>query len=160
MWGGLHGVGISVVNALSDWLDLHIWRKGKEYFVRFVGGEAEAPLKETCDAPMVDGKFKTGTMITFLPSTKTFTMTEFDFPTLEHRLRELAFLNSGVALRLTDARHVKEQTVDLHYEGGLVAFVEFLDRSKTAIFSPPIIVCGERDGATVEVAIPLNKPYP
>ena len=157
--GGLHGVGISVVNALSDWLDLHIWRKGKEYFVRFVGGEAEAPLKETGDAPMVDGKFKTGTMITFLPSTKTFTMTEFDFPTLEHRLRELAFLNSGVALRLTDARHVKEQTVDLHYEGGLVAFVEFLDRSKTAIFSPPIIVCGERDGATVEVAMQWNDSY-
>ncbi len=104
--GGLHGVGVSVVNALSDWMDLVIWRNGKEHFVRFRDGEAEAPLKVVGDAPLVDGAPLTGTQITFMPSPSTFTMLEFDFPTLEHRLRELAFLNSGVGLILTDARHI------------------------------------------------------
>ncbi len=119
--GGLHGVGISVVNALSDWLDLRIWRDGKEHFMRFRGGDAEAPLAVVGDAPN-DRRAASrppAPQLTFLPSPTVFTKTEFDFATLEHRLRELAFLNSGVQLRLTDARSVTPQVVDLHYEGGL-----------------------------------------
>ena len=151
--GGLHGVGISVVNALSDWLELRIWREGKEHFIRFVNGEAEAPLKVAGDSPM------TGTELTFSPSPETFSQTEFDFPTLMHRLRELAFLNSGVTLKLTDARHVKEQTVKLHYEGGLTAFVGYLDRSKNPLHETPIAFSGERDGTVVELAMQWNDSY-
>ncbi len=158
--GGLHGVGVSVVNALSDKLELNIRRDGKEYFVRFIGGEAEKPLEVIGDAPLGDdGLPLTGTKLTFTPSRETFSMVEFDFPTLEHRLRELAFLNSGVALRLVDSRHVEDKVVDLHYDGGLQAFVEYLDRSKNAYLENIIFVNGSRDGTTVEVAMQWNDSY-
>jgi len=157
--GGLHGVGVSVVNALSSWLELKIWRDGKEHFVRFRDGETEAPLKVTGDAPVEDGKPKTGTELTFLPSTKTFTMTEFDFATLEHRMRELAFLNSGVGLTLADDRHVDPKVVEMHYVGGLEEFVKYLDRSKNALNERPILVLGEKSGITVEMALQWNDSY-
>jgi DNA gyrase subunit B len=152
--GGLHGVGVSVVNALSETLDLRVWRAGKEHAMRFRMGEAEAPLKIVADCGD-----RTGTEVTFLPSPTIFTKTEFDFTTLEHRLRELAFLNSGVHLRLTDLRHGEEQVSDLHYEGGTEAFVAYLDRSKTALHSPPIVVKGEKDGMTAEVAMEWTDSY-
>jgi len=158
--GGLHGVGVSVVNALSDWLELKIWRDGKEHFIRFKNGEAEAPLELTGDAPALEaGETLTGTELTFLASKDIFTMTEYDLATLEHRLRELAFLNSGVALELTDGRGVDPETTVLHYEGGLKALVDYLDRSKTALHQPTIIVTGERDGITVELAMQWNDSY-
>ncbi len=158
--GGLHGVGISVVNALSDWLDLRIWRSGKEHFIRFRQGDAEAPLAAVGDAP-VDGAGKpaTGTQLTFLPSPAIFTKTEFDPATLEHRLRELAFLNSGVRMRLIDARSVTPRTIELHYEGGLAAFVAYLDRSKVLLTSRPITLRGEREGIIVEAALQWNDSY-
>ncbi len=149
-----------MVNALSDILSLRIWRDGKEHLIRFKDGEAEAPLAVVGDAPMTEkGTPKTGTEITFLPSANTFTMTEFDFATLEHRLRELAFLNSGVRLRLTDARPVEPVVVDLHYEGGLNAFVAYLDRSKSVFLAEPIGVTGERDGLVVELSMQWNDSY-
>ncbi|HXP95137.1 MAG TPA: DNA topoisomerase (ATP-hydrolyzing) subunit B [Telmatospirillum sp.] len=157
--GGLHGVGVSVVNALSEWLDLRIWRNGKEHAMRFRHGVAEAPLAIVADAPDTDRGPLTGTEVTFMPSVETFTMTEYDFATLEHRLRELAFLNSGVFLRLIDSRHAEEVRIDLHYEGGIEAFVHYLDRSKTALHSPPIAVIGERDEITVEVAMEWTDSY-
>jgi DNA gyrase subunit B len=157
--GGLHGVGVSVVNALSSWLELKIWRYGKEHFVRFKDGEAEAPLKAVGKAPEVNGKPKTGTELSFLPSTETFTMTEFDFATIERRLRELAFLNSGVGIVLVDVRHVRPVTVEMRYDGGLKAFVDYLDRSKNALQPAPIMVRGERGGATVEMAMQWNDSY-
>ncbi len=157
--GGLHGVGVSVVNALSERLDLRIWRDGKEHFMRFHDGDPEAPLAVVAEAPVVNGKPKRGTEITFLPSTKTFTKTEFDFATLEHRLRELAFLNSGVRLILTDARHVEPKTTELHYEGGLEAFIKYLDRNKTPLHQPLIAIAGEKDGITVEVAMEWTDSY-
>ncbi len=159
--GGLHGVGVSVVNALSDWLDLRIWRDGREHFIRFEDGEAAAPLAVTGGAPeREDGKgVLSGSEITFMPSREIFTRTEFDFGTLEHRLRELAFLNSGVALRLTDARRPEPVIVDLHYEGGLEAFVSFLDKSKNAITDRVIIANGEKNGVTVEFALQWNDSY-
>ncbi len=159
--GGLHGVGVSVVNALSVWLELKIWREGKEHYVRFAHGETEAPLKVVGEAPKAENRDgpKTGTELTFMPSPETFTMVEFDFATLEHRLRELAFLNSGVHLRLTDARHVEEKVVDLHYEGGLKAFVEFLDKSKNSINQEIFVAAGEKDGVTVEMALQWNDSY-
>jgi DNA gyrase subunit B len=157
--GGLHGVGISVVNALSDWLDLRIWRGGKEHFIRFRNGDAEAPLAVVGDAPMVGNKPLTGTQLTFLPSPVIFSQTDFDLSTLEHRLRELAFLNSGIRLRLADARSVNPHVVDLHYEGGIAAFVAYLDRSKTALTPKPIGIRGERDGIIVEAALQWNDSY-
>jgi DNA gyrase subunit B len=158
--GGLHGVGISVVNALSECLELRIWRDGKEHFMRFRMGEAEAPLTVVGDAPLTDGgKPLTGTQLTFLPSPMVFSKIEFDFATLEHRLRELAFLNSGVRLRLTDTRSVTPQVVDLHYEGGLAAFVAYLDRSKTVLTPSPISIRGERDRIIVEAALQWNDSY-
>ncbi|MGB0681502.1 MAG: DNA topoisomerase (ATP-hydrolyzing) subunit B [Magnetovibrionaceae bacterium] len=156
--GGLHGVGVSVVNALSEWLELTIWRDGKEHKVRFEGGETVDSLAVVGDAPIIDGAPLSGSRITFLPSPETFTLTEFDFGTLEHRLRELAFLNSGVYLQLINARGPEEEKVDLHYEGGLEAFVAFLDRSKNAL-TPCIGVLGERDGITVELAMQWNDSY-
>ncbi len=156
--GGLHGVGVSVVNALSEHLDLTIWRDGQQHFMRFRDGVPERPLSVTGPAPLENGKPKKGTSITFLPSTNTFTRTEFDYATLEHRLRELAFLNSGVRLFVTDARGVEPKTVELHYEGGLEAFVRFLDRTKTA-FHPPISFGAERDGITVEAAMEWTDAY-
>ncbi|MFN4353779.1 DNA topoisomerase (ATP-hydrolyzing) subunit B [Parvibaculum sp.] len=157
--GGLHGVGVSVVNALSDWLEMRIWRAGKEHFIRFQHGVPDAPLAVTGDAPMKDGKPVTGTEITFHPSAGTFTQTEFSFSTLEHRLRELAFLNSGVKINLTDHRGVEPKEVNLMYEGGLEAFVRFLDRTKTPLISKPIAIGAERDGITVEVAMWWNDSY-
>ncbi|MBI2585799.1 MAG: DNA gyrase subunit B, partial [Rhodospirillales bacterium] len=158
--GGLHGVGVSVVNALSEWLDLKIWRDGKEHFIRFKDGKAEHPLKVVGKAPEgTDGKPVTGSEITFLPSKKVFTMTDFDFPTLEHRLRELAFLNSGVKVKLTDARSVAPQVVEMHYEGGVVAFVKYLDRAKVALIDPPIFVTGEKSGIVVQLAMQWNDSY-
>ncbi len=151
--GGLHGVGVSVVNALSSKLELRIWRDGKEHLLTFENGEAGGPLEVVGDSGD-----RNGTMVTFFPSKEVFSATEFDFSTLEHRLRELAFLNSGVALTLTDARHVEPQTVDLHYEGGLKAFVNYLDRSKSPL-NPTIEMEGERDGIVVEVALQWNDSY-
>jgi DNA gyrase subunit B len=152
--GGLHGVGVSVVNALSTWLKLTIWRDGKEHFMEFRDGVAKAPLKAKGDA-----KNKRGTEVTFLPSTKTFTMVEFDFATLEHRLRELAFLNSGVAIVLSDQRHAVEKREEMKYEGGVEAFVKFLDRNKTSLIPAPITIKAERDGITVECALWWNDGY-
>ena len=142
--GGLHGVGVSVVNALSEFLDLRIWRQGAEWTMRFKNGEAEAPLKEAGKAS------KTGTEVVFLPSKIIFTKTDFDFATVEHRLRELAFLNSGVYFSLTDARGVEPKTSDLRYEGGLEAFVTWLDRSKVAVHSPAIALRKEENGISVD----------
>jgi len=158
--GGLHGVGISVVNALSDRLELKIWRNGREYFMRFRSGDAEAPLVDAGPAPVsAEQRQATGTQLTFLPSPGIFTKTEFDFATLEHRLRELAFLNSGVRLRLTDSRSVTPQVVDLFYEGGLAAFAAYLDRSKSVLIPAPITLRGERDGIVVEAALQWNDSY-
>ncbi|OYW32752.1 MAG: DNA topoisomerase (ATP-hydrolyzing) subunit B [Rhizobiales bacterium 12-66-7] len=153
--GGLHGVGVSVVNALSTVLDLTIWRNGKEHFIRFRHGDAEAPLVVVGDAP----PGKRGTMVTFTPSPETFTHIAFDFATLEHRLRELAFLNSGVRIRLTDARTPDVRVEDLMYEGGVEAFVRYLDRSKTAVIAKPIVIRSERDGIQVEAALSWNDSY-
>jgi DNA gyrase subunit B len=152
--GGLHGVGVSVVNALSEWLDLRIWRDGKEHYMRFRHGDAEAPLKI-----VGDGGDKRGTEVTFLPSTQTFTKTEFDFATLEHRLRELAFLNSGVTIVLADLRGVEKKEVTLHYEGGLAEFVRYLDRAKNPLIAAPIMLSAEREGITVEAAVTWNDSY-
>ena len=152
--GGLHGVGVSVVNALSEWLGLRIWRDGKEHYVRFENGDPVAPLAIVGD---VDGK--RGTEVTFLPSPKTFSKTEFDFATLEHRLRELAFLNSGVTIVFGDLRGVEKKEVTLHYEGGLEAFVRYLDRAKTLLIPAPVIIGAERDGMSVEAALAWNDSY-
>jgi DNA gyrase subunit B len=151
--GGLHGVGVSVVNALSQSLKLRIWRGGKAYAMEFRHGDAVAPLAEVG----VAGDER-GTEVTFLPSVETFTKTVFDFDTLEHRLRELAFLNSGVRLVLSDARGVEPKRVELHYQGGIEAFVRYLDRSKQAIHAP-VTMKGEKDGITVEVAMEWTDAY-
>jgi DNA gyrase subunit B len=152
--GGLHGVGVSVVNALSSVLDLKVWRDGKEHFLRFHHGEAQAPLAVTGPA-----NGKRGTEVTFLPSTETFTKTVFEFATLEHRLRELAFLNSGVRLILRDARQLDGQEIDMLYEGGLKAYVEYIDRNRSAVHPGPIYVTAEKDGVTVEAALQWNDSY-
>ncbi len=152
--GGLHGVGVSVVNALSVSLKLRIWRGGHEHFMEFRHGEAVEPLKVV--GPQGD---KRGTEVTFLPSQETFTMVEFDYKTLEHRLRELAFLNSGVRIVLTDARHAEVVREELMYEGGVEAFVRYLDRAKTAVIEKPIMLSSEKDGITVDVALWWNDSY-
>ena len=152
--GGLHGVGVSVVNALSEWLDLTIWRDGEEHYMRFRHGDAVAPLKVVGPA----GE-KKGTKVTFLPSPATFKITEFDFEKLEHRYRELAFLNSGVRLILTDARHEEEVSHELYYEGGIAAFVKYLDRAKTPLIPEPIAVGGQRDDIGIDVALEWNDSY-
>ncbi|MBW6530880.1 DNA topoisomerase (ATP-hydrolyzing) subunit B [Sphingomonas sp. RRHST34] len=152
--GGLHGVGVSVVNALSEWLDLTIWRDGEEHYMRFAHGDAVAPLKVVGSAEGMKG-----TRVTFLPSPDTFKITEFDFDKLEHRYRELAFLNSGVRLFLTDARHEEPKQVELFYEGGIAAFVKWLDRNKQPLFPDPISVAGMRDQIGIEVALEWNDSY-
>ncbi|MEM8920538.1 MAG: DNA gyrase subunit B, partial [Pseudomonadota bacterium] len=158
--GGLHGVGVSVVNALSDWLDLTIRRDGKEYFVRFRDGVAEKPLKEIGDAPMrADGRPESGTAVRFLPASTTFTMTEFNRNTLEHRLRELAFLNSGVKIVFRDERPAEPIEVILQYEGGTEAFVAHLDRQRTALIPAPVRALGEKEGITVDAAMQWNDGY-
>ena len=153
--GGLHGVGVSVVNALSEHLDLTIWRDGEEHFMRFRHGDAEAPLKVVGPAP----EGKKGTKVTFLPSSATFKITEFDFDRLEHRYRELAFLNSGVRLILIDARHADRVEHELFYEGGIAAFVKYLDRAKTPLFPDPIAIHGQRDEIGIDVALEWNDSY-
>jgi len=152
--GGLHGVGVSVVNALSEWLILRIWRQDKEWLIRFRHGEAEAPLKEVGPA-----NGKKGTEVTFLPSPETFTKTEFDFSTLEDRFRELAFLNSGVNLIFRDERSEEPRETVFHYEGGIQSFVDWLDRSKTALFKPAIAILSENSGITVEAAMEWTDSY-
>ena len=151
--GGLHGVGVSVVNALSSNLEMTIWRDGKEHKAEFANGDVTKSLEVTGEA----GE-RTGTQVTFIASEDVFTNTDYDFSTLEHRLRELAFLNSGVALKLTDARHVDTHVVDLHYEGGIQEFVAYIDRAKNAMH-PTISVIGERDDIVVEVALQWNDSY-
>ncbi len=151
--GGLHGVGVSVVNGLSEWLEMTIWRDDTEWHMRFEDGVAVAPLAERGKA-----KGRTGTSVTFQPSKTVFSMTEFDFARLEHRLRELAFLNSGVTLVLSDARNGDPRSVELGYEGGLEAFVHYLDRSKTALHDP-ITVRAEKDGLTVEASLQWNDSF-
>ncbi len=153
--GGLHGVGVSVVNALSEWLDLTIWRDGKEHFMRFSHGEAEAPLKVVGTT----AESKKGTRVTFLPSPDTFKITDFDFEQLEHRYRELAFLNSGVRLVLADARHDERVERELYYEGGIAAFVKWLDRAKSALFPEPIAISAVRDGIGIDVSLEWNDSY-
>jgi len=152
--GGLHGVGVSVVNALSSWLRLRIWRDGREWTMEFGNGVAVAPLAMVGDAVGLRG-----TEVSFLPSPETFTMTEFDFATLEHRLRELAFLNSGVTIVLSDMRHAVEKREEMRYEGGVEAFVRYIDRNKTQIIPAPIMIKAERDGVIVEAALWWNDGY-
>jgi DNA gyrase subunit B len=152
--GGLHGVGVSVVNALSTWLKARIWREGKEHVIEFRDGVAVAPLKVLGDA-----KGERGTEVTFLPSPNTFTMVEFDYPTIEHRLRELAFLNSGAKVVLTDARHADVKREEFYYEGGTAAFVRYLDRSKQALIPEPLMIRADKDGIGVELALWWNDSY-
>jgi len=153
--GGLHGVGVSVVNALSVWMDLTIWRKGKAHHMRFRHGVADEDLKVVGDVE----PGKTGTEVRFMPSELTFTMTEFDRPTLQHRLRELAFLNSGVKITLRDERGEAVWSDTMVYEGGVAAFVSHLDRTKTPLFPVPVLIQGERDGVMVEAALEWNDSY-
>ncbi len=154
--GGLHGVGVSVVNALSDWLELNIWRDGKEYQMRFIHGDAEAPLKM-----IGESKGKKGTQVTFHPSNQTFSnVLEFNYSTLEQRLRELSFLNSGVKIILRDLREEEPKEMILLYEGGVEAYVKFLDKSKNALH--PTITLESADktsGISMELAMQWNDSY-
>ncbi|PDT78407.1 DNA topoisomerase (ATP-hydrolyzing) subunit B [Bradyrhizobium sp. C9] len=152
--GGLHGVGVSVVNALSSKLGLRIWRDDKEHYIEFAHGDAVAPLKVVGDAPG-----KRGTEVTFLASPETFKNIEYDFATLEHRLRELAFLNSGVHIVLSDMRHAVEKREEMYYSGGVEEFVKYLDRNKKAIVPAPIMVRSEANGIGVEAALWWNDSY-
>ncbi|WP_288925743.1 DNA topoisomerase (ATP-hydrolyzing) subunit B [uncultured Maritimibacter sp.] len=152
--GGLHGVGVSVVNALSDWLELRIWRDGKEHIARFERGDTAKHLEVVGDA-----KGKTGTEVRFLASTDTFSNLEYSFKTLETRLRELAFLNSGVRIILKDERPAEPLETELHYEGGVKEFVKYLDRHKQPMIEEPIFITGERDGIGIEVAMWWNDSY-
>ncbi|MBR9825042.1 MAG: DNA topoisomerase (ATP-hydrolyzing) subunit B [Alphaproteobacteria bacterium] len=152
--GGLHGVGVSVVNALSDWMDLTIWRGGQKHYMRFKRGEAVEDLKVVGDA-----QGEKGTEVRFFPSSDTFSMIEFSRDTLQHRLRELAFLNSGVTIVLRDEREAEPFEDTMVYEGGVAAFVSHLDRNKTPLFTPPVLVTGEREGVTVEAALEWNDSY-
>lgn len=152
--GGLHGVGVSVVNALSATLELEIRRGGKLWRMAFAHGVATAPLEE-----VADGVTDTGTRITFLPSAETFTMLEFDFATLEHRMRELAFLNSGVRITLSDTRSAEMKSVDLHYEGGIEAFVRWIDRARNRLHDAPLTMHGVRDEIVVDCALQWNDSY-
>jgi DNA gyrase subunit B len=164
--GGLHGVGVSVVNALSTWLKLRIWRDGAEHLVTFSNGEADAPLAVVGPAPIENGRPKQGTEVTFLPSTgdeksqATFKkVVDYDYAIVEHRLRELAFLNSGVRILLKDARGAEVKQEELFYEGGLEAFVRYLDRAKTPLIPAPIMIGGKRDNITVDVSLWWNDSY-
>ena len=158
--GGLHGVGVSVVNALSEWLELTVWRDGLEHWMRFAHGDAVAPLIVRGPAPIVDGKPKKGTRVTFFASHDTFkNVTEFDFDKLEHRYRELAFLNSGVRILLRDRRHDEVKEHDLYYVGGIAAFVKYLDRNKLPLVPDPISISAERDGVGIDVALQWNDSY-
>ena len=163
--GGLHGVGVSVVNALSEWLELEIWRDGKTHWMRFEHGEAVNALEITGDAPKVeqnpdDNGFKKGTRVTFKASPETFkNVIEFDFAKLEHRYRELAFLNSGVRILLRDKRHEELAEHDLFYEGGIAAFVKYLDRNKQPLVAEPIAVSANKEGIGIDVSLQWNDSY-
>jgi DNA gyrase subunit B len=158
--GGLHGVGVSVVNALSEWLELTVWRNDTEYRARFEDGDCTIHVHEVGPAPG-----KKGTMVRFLASAKTnrpegtFSNLDYSFKTLEHRLRELAFLNSGVRIILEDERHAEPQKIELYYEGGVREFVKYIDRSKTSVMPEPIYMVGEKNGIGVEVAMWWNDSY-
>ena len=151
--GGLHGVGVSVVNALSGWLELNIWREDRHHSMRFEHGESVAPL---ADIGPADGK--SGTEITFLPSADTFSNIEFEFTTLENRLRELAFLNSGVRIRLVDNRKAEEKVSEFYYDGGLVAFVDYLNKSRNALHQT-IHNATEKDGVGVELSLAWTDSF-
>ncbi|MCX8506342.1 MAG: DNA topoisomerase (ATP-hydrolyzing) subunit B [Alphaproteobacteria bacterium] len=152
--GGLHGLGVSVVNALSRYLELRIWRNETEYFLRFKDGVAEAPLRPIGPAPG-----KKGTEVTFLPSPQTFSIVEFDATTIENKLRELAYLNSGIRLLLTDARPATPKISDLCFEGGLKRYVQDLDSSKTVLHDGPFFISGEREGISLEIALEWTDSY-
>jgi DNA gyrase subunit B len=152
--GGLHGVGVSVVNALSEWLELRVWRNGKEHYARFESGDTVEHLTVVGDA-----NGRKGTEVRFLASTATFSNLEYSFDTLEKRLRELAFLNSGVRIILRDERPSEPLVADLHYDGGVQEFVKYLDRHKTSMIAEPISITGEKDGVGVEVAMWWNDSY-
>ena len=153
--GGLHGVGASVVNALSEWLEVTIFNEGKMYRQRYERGKTIYKLKVVGDCE----PDKTGTMVTFLPDKEIFEETVFDFDTLKQRFREMAFLTKGLKIRLTDERGEKDVMKEFHYEGGIKEFVTYLNRSKTALY-PEIIYCeGEKDGVAVEVAMQHNDSY-
>ncbi len=154
--GGLHGVGVSVVNALSEWLELTIWRDGQEHWMKFAHGDAVGPLVVRGPAPAG----KKGTRVTFLASDETFkNVTTYDFEKLEHRYRELAFLNSGVRILLRDLRGEEVKEHDLYYEGGIAAFVKWLDRNKQPLLPEPIAISSERDGIGIDVALEWNDSY-
>ncbi len=158
--GGLHGVGVSVVNALSDWLKLVIYRNGKRHEMKFARGDTVESLKVTGDAPMRDnGKVLSGTEVTFFPSVTTFAHIDFDLKTLEHRLRELAFLNSGVVIKLQDHRGAEPFEEILHYEGGVEAFVRHLDKSKSPILKDVIVIRGKKEGIEIDLALWWNDSY-
>lgn len=152
--GGLHGVGVSVVNALSDWLNLRIWREGKEHLVKFARGNVTQHLEVVGDS---NGRH--GTEVTFLPSKETFSTIEFSFETLERAIREKAFLNSGVYLKLIDNRGAEPREVDFHYEGGLMAFVTHLNKSKAPLHETVIAFGGEKDDIQVDVALQWTNAY-
>ena len=152
--GGLHGVGVSVVNALSVWLELRIWRDGKEHVARFEHGETVEHLKVVGDA-----QGQTGTQVRFLASTDTFSNLDYSFEVLERRLRELAFLNSGVRIILIDERPAEALHTELYYEGGVREFVKYLDRHKSSVMPEPIFITGERDEIGIEVAMWWNDSY-
>ncbi|RPE64653.1 DNA gyrase subunit B [Pacificibacter maritimus] len=152
--GGLHGVGVSVVNALSDWLELKVWRSGSVHKARFERGETSEHLEVIGDAGD-----ETGTEVRFLASTDTFSNLDYQFAILEKRLRELAFLNSGVRIILEDERPAEPLKTELYYDGGVKEFVKYLDRSKTSLMPEPIFVTGEKDGISVEVAMWWNDSY-
>src|SRR6056300_212044 len=152
--GGLHGVGVSVVNALSDWLELRIWRNGKEHYAKFERGETVEHLRVVGDS---DGE--KGTEVRFLASLTTFSNLEYSFKTLEARLRELAFLNSGVNIVLEDERPAEPLRSEMVYEGGVREFEKYIDRSKSGMLEDPIFMSGERDGIGVEVAMWWNDSY-
>ena len=157
--GGLHGVGVSVVNALSEWLDLKVWRAGQTHEMRFQHGDPVSPLRITGPAPKKGDGFLSGTSVTFMPSTETFTMVEFDRKTLEHRLRELAFLNSGVTIRFKDLRGAEPFEEVMAYSGGVEAFVRHIDKAKTPLIREPISVRGKREKVEIELALWWNDSY-
>ena len=158
--GGLHGVGVSVVNALSEWLELKVWRNGQTHQMRFEGGDPVSPLKVTGPAPKRGEGFLSGTSVTFLPSLLTFNnVVEFDRKTLEHRLRELAFLNSGVTIRFKDLRGAEPFEETMAYEGGVEEFVRHLDKAKQPLLKAPIVVRGKREKVEIDLALWWNDGY-
>ncbi len=160
--GGLHGVGVSVVNALSSWLEVRIWRDDKEYLLRFKDGKTETPLTVCTKKTASDQPQAHGTEITFMPSEEVFSMMVFDRATLERRLRELAFLNSGLKIILTDQRKSNgkdNKVVELFYQGGIAAFVKYLDRARKSLFAEPIFFSGEKNHVAVEAALSWNEGY-